>query len=383
MLRSPSARLERSPSGGLQRLRFLPEAVLFGPSLARYLLWSRSDTPLQPEAVWQRFTRSGHAWGEWLLRHWPPGPVRKLWASLYPRLRDRVAGVEKHYNVSNAFYALFLDHRFLFYTCADFLQPHDSLEDAQAHKANFLLGLIDPQPGQRILDLGCGWGGMLNRIAAVTGDPASLQGWTLSQQQQAHIQAQAPVRVEIRDFVSAPMEANSWDTIVSIGSLEHVPRAQLLPLARKLAAAITPSGRIVHHFFCQLEADPPARLLVAGFDIFPGAELATLAEHLDAFEAAGLKVMHHSAHDYRPTLAAWFDRLAAQQQAAIDLVGVRITNKYLCYLAEAWRLFHDRDLLVMRFVLQRRELPLAWTSPLYRPHYVRTMAAPTGEPHPP
>ena len=122
----------------------------------------------------------------------------------------------------------------------------------------------------------------------------------------------------------------------------------------KLARALKPNGKIIHQFFCQLGDVPPPHLRVAGLEIFPGSELSSLKKHLDSFEKANLKITHHSVHDYRPTLKAWFDGLVANKESAIRLVGTRNYNKYLCYFAEAWRLFNDRDLMLMRFVLEPR-----------------------------
>ena len=344
----------------------LPELILFGPSFARFLFWARSTDILDPQVVWKRFTKPSNSYYEWLLRHYPPGFARKLWADIYPVLRNRLAGIAKHYDVSNEFYRLFLDREYMFYSCADFLDRHETIEDAQENKANFILNLIDPRPGEKILDLGCGWGGMLNKIYQVTKDKDNLKGYTLSVEQKRFIDDNYGFDVELKDVITANYGNACWDKIFSIGFLEHMPKSELVPLAEKLAAAIKPNGKLVHHFFCQMDALPPARLLVCGAELFPGAELSSLKEHLDAFEKAGLKTVHHSVHDYRPTLAAWFDRLVKNQEAAVQLVGVQIYNKYLCYLAEAWRLFDDRDLMLMRFVFQREDVPIAWKSSLYK-----------------
>ena len=130
---------------------------------------------------------------------------------------------------------------------------------------------------------------------------------------------------------------------------------ELLPLAQKLAKALKPEGRIVHQFFCQADKVFPTRLLSLALVIFPGSELTNLQTHLDTFAAANLQVTHHSIHDYRQTLRAWFDRLVEHQEVAIGLVGMQTYNKYLCYFAESWRLFNDRDLILMRFVLKHQE----------------------------
>lgn len=344
----------------------IPETILFGPSFARFLFWSSSPKRLDAKVVWNRFTQPSNRYYEWFLRNYPPGFIRKMWADIYPIFRDRVAGIAEHYDISNDFYKLFLDRKYLFYTCADFLEQDDTIEDAQENKANFILNLIDPKPGEKILDLGCGWGGMLSKIYRTTGDKANLKGYTLSVEQKHFIDENLGFDVELNDVLKVDYGTADWDTIFSIGCLEHTPKSELRTLAQKLATAIKPEGKLVHHFFCQTDDFPAARLLACGADVFPGVELSSLREHLDAFEQADLKTVHHSVHDYRPTLAAWYNRLVEHQEAAIELVGVQVYNKYLCYLAEAWRLFDDRDLMLFRFVLQQKEAPLAWRSPLYR-----------------
>lgn len=345
----------------LKRFLFIfPEAIIGGPSYARYMFWSRNcNQILDPSTVWNKFTTPDHPLYELLLTHYPPGFIRRLIGDIYVAQLDRLAGISKHYDISNDFYQLFLDKKYMFYTCADFLNSTDTLEDAQENKANYLLSLIDPKPGEKIVDLGCGWGSMMKKIYDVTGDRQHLVGYTLATEQKRFIEDEYGFNVEFEDFVTATYEPNSLDKIYSIGAVEHIPKSKLLPVAQTLARAIKPTGRIVHHFFCQLSDTMPSRLL-AGADIFPGVELTSLQQHLDVFEQAGLQVRHHSLHDYRPTLKAWFERLVANEKEAIRLVGVQNYNKYQCYLAEAWRLFDNRDLVLTRFLLQRQDAPVRW-----------------------
>lgn len=342
-----------------------PAALLCGLSYARFLYWSRHSEELDAEITWNRFTKPQNNYVEWLFQHYPPAVIRKLLVAFYPRLRDRIKGIAYHYDISNDFYRLFLDRDYMFYTCADFLSDQDTIEIAQHHKADFILNLIDPKPGERILDLGCGWGSMMKRVYEKTGDRENLHGYTLSVEQKRFIDQTYGFNVEMKDVVATDYAPESWDKIYSVGCMEHVPKAELLPLHKKLARTIKPTGHLVHHFFCQMKSTPSAKMLACD-EIFPGVELATWQRHVEIFEAAGLRVAHHSVHDYRPTLKAWYDRLVENRQEAIRLVGVRTYNRYLCYLAEAWRIFDDRDLLLMRFVLTRQDAPTAWESPLYR-----------------
>jgi cyclopropane-fatty-acyl-phospholipid synthase len=195
---------------------------------------------------------------------------------------------------------------------------------------------------------------MLQKIYEKTGDKDNLYGYTLSREQKGFTDEKYGFRVEYRDFINTEYGQESFDKVFSIETMEHVRSCELLPLAVKLAKALKPKGKIIHQFFCQLGDVPPPHLRVAGLEIFPGSELSSLKKHLDSFEKANLKVTHHSVHDYRPTLKAWFDGLAANKESAIRLIGIRNYNKYLCYFAEAWRLFNDRDLMLMRFVLEPR-----------------------------
>jgi len=341
-----------------RRLLWLPEALICGPAYARHLYLTRSATPLDADLVWQKLTSPESSTLGRLSDHYPPATLRKFLVKAYVATRDRVAGVAEHYDVSNDFYRLFLDQNYLFYTCADFVNEADTLETAQENKANYILRLVDPHPGEKILDLGCGWGSMMKKIYDATGDADSLYGYTLSKEQIRYIQENYGFKAEFKDLVTADYAPDFFDKIYSIGAVEHIPVDQLLPVARKLAQAIKPTGRICHHFFCQLQEAPPTRLLAAGIKMFPGAELTSLRHHLNTFDQAGLHVAHQSTHDYRPTLRAWFNRLVEHQDAALALVGVEIYNRFLCYLADAWRLFDDYDLVLTRWVLQRQDAPV-------------------------
>ena len=336
------------------------ETLILGPSSARFLYWMSSQEPLDPQATWQRFTQPGGSAFEWVMSNYPPPMIRQLFLDLYYRrtfnFKDHRAGISEHYDLSNRFYELFLDKKYMFYSGADFHAPGETIEAAQEHKADYIINLIEPHAGESILDLGCGWGSMLKKIFDRTQDREHLYGYTLSTEQEQFIEEKYGFHVELKDFIAATYLDESFDKIVSIGSIEHVREFELLPLAQKLAKAIKPDGRIVHQFFCQAGKVFPTRLLPLALVIFPGSELTNLKQHLDTFAAAKLQVTHHSIHDYRPTLKAWFDRLVENQEAAIQLVGVQTYNKYLCYLAESWRLFNDCDLMLMRFVLKREDL---------------------------
>ncbi|QQG42611.1 MAG: class I SAM-dependent methyltransferase [Candidatus Giovannonibacteria bacterium] len=333
---------------------FLPELIVFGLGFALFKFLIIGKKPLDPQKTWDLITKPG-VFRKWVEDHYPPKMFRKFIISYYRHTlmyKSHSYGISKHYDISNEFYKLFLDKKYMFYSCADFIKSTESLEDAQENKANYLVNLIDPRPGEKILDLGCGWGSMLQKIYEVTGDKENLVGYTLSEEQTKYINEKYGFHVEFKDFITTKYQENSFDKIFSIGSWEHVRQKDLLLLSQKLRKAIKPNGRIVHHFFCQIDEVPCPNALAGGLSIFPGSELSSLQNHLNIFEKAGFRIVHHSIHDYRPTLRAWFERLAENKNRAIELVGLKNYNKYLYFFAGIWKLFDDHNLLIMRFVLE-------------------------------
>ena len=191
----------------------VPRAFIGGPSYAQYMFWSQAPTELNAQMVWDKFTQPAHPLYEALLTHYPPGFVRNILRDTYVARLDRIKGISKHYDVSNDFYKLFLDKAYMFYTCADFVSSSDTLEDAQENKANYILNLIDPQPGEKILDLGCGWSSMMKKVYSVTKDTKNLVGYTLAEEQRRFIEEEYGFNVVFKDFVTANYEPNSLDKI--------------------------------------------------------------------------------------------------------------------------------------------------------------------------
>jgi cyclopropane-fatty-acyl-phospholipid synthase len=340
-------------------LAFVPEMLFYGFNFAQNGYLVRSPEPLDPEETWNAINHQPSRALRWFRDNYPLRSVRRLSRALIyrhsPTFKNHRLGIDRHYQRSVDFFKLFLDRKYMFYSCADFEKPGDTLEDAQENKANYLVRLIDPKPGERILDLGCGWGAMLKKISEVTGDRENIEGWTLSSEQIRFIRQELGLRVEDKNFCTEPIAERSFDKIYSIGSMEHVREHELLPLARTLRRALRSGGRIVHHFFTGTDELPHPTTIFAGFHFFPGSELVSLARHLRIFEQAGLRLVHHSLHDYRPTLRAWFDRLVENREEAIRLEGVHCYNTFLVFFSVSHLSFQERTLLVNRFVLEEME----------------------------
>ena len=164
----------------LNNILSIAEGLYYGPLYALQKRATRSPSVLDEELVWKESNRKRNVIVKWFLKNYPPSFLRGFILSSKMN-KDHRIGISKHYNVSNDFYKLFLDQKYMFYSAGDFHSDEESLEQAQGNKADFLLEMIDPQPGEKILDLGFGWGSMLRRIYEHTGDSENLFGYTISE----------------------------------------------------------------------------------------------------------------------------------------------------------------------------------------------------------
>ena len=194
-----------------RQLAPIVEGLIYGPSYAYLNYLIRSPRPLEAEATWQAVAGRRSPLIEWARNEWPPAFCRP-WLLARKQRQDARLGIAAHYDVSNEFYELFLDKKYMFYSCADFRSDDDTLEDAQTRKADFLFNLIDPQPGERILELGCGWGSMLKRIYESTGDKDNLYGYTLSREQAAVQPDSRKIQRRGSRIFSRPITARSSST---------------------------------------------------------------------------------------------------------------------------------------------------------------------------
>jgi len=333
-------------------LRAMTDGAVYGSSVAAMNFFTASPEVVDPEHLWSFFSKNWPRPIQFFVDHYPIAPIRQ---KIIRRMMDPAhsSGIEYHYDLSNDFYRLFLDRQFMFYSCADFNDPGDSLEQAQLNKANHILSLIEPKPGEAILELGCGWGSMLRHIHSATGDKANLSGYTLSNEQKAYIEADFGFNVILDDFVSADLGKARYDKIYSIGAMEHVRPGEILPLLGKVRYALKPGGRLVQHFFSLNGSDAMPTCMVSSQIPFPGSLLSLHSHHLKAAADAGFRLTHDSEHDYRPTLRAWFDRLVEAKDEAVRLVGVQNVNKYLVFFAVSWAFFNLREATLHRLILER------------------------------
>lgn len=285
------------------------------------------------------------------------GPA-KLNGKVHSIDRDRKA-VTYHYDVSNDFYRLFLDKRMV-YSCAYFKNPDLSLEDAQTAKLEHICRKLRLKPGQRLLDVGCGWGGLVIYAAEHYGVDAL--GITLSQPQ-ADLASQrikeaglgARCRVEVRDYRELEAPA-PFDALVSVGMFEHVG-AELLPVYFKKAySLLRPGGVFLNHGIARRITDPPAdRNSFSNNYVFPDGELEPISETLHAAEMEKFEVrdVESLREHYALTLRHWVSRLEARYEEALQAVDEVTYRVWRLYMAGSSHGFRTGRLNVYQSLLVR------------------------------
>ncbi len=239
--------------------------------------------------------------------------------------RDRQA-VTYHYDVSNDFYALWLDRQMV-YSCAYFADPNEDLDTAQARKLDYICRKLRLQPGWRLLDVGCGWGGLVMHAARVYGVDAT--GITLSQPQADLANeriAQAGLgdrcRVLVRDYREVD-EPGAYDALVSVGMFEHVGAA-MLPTYFSLAwRLLKPRGVFLNHGIANTFEERPRRgPSFSETYVFPDGELVPISVTLRAAEEAGFEVrdVESLREHYALTLRHWVRRLEERHEEALQYV---------------------------------------------------------------
>jgi cyclopropane-fatty-acyl-phospholipid synthase len=277
----------------------------------------------------------------------PPAPSAaelRSRGSRHSRARDARA-VRHHYDVSNDFFALFLDAS-MTYSCAVFSRGARTLEDAQAEKLELVCSKLGLRPGERVLDVGCGWGSF--PIHAATRHGAEAVGITLSEPQAELArrrvrEAGVEDRVEIRVVDYRELAGERFDAIASIGMVEHVGEERIDLYAERLASLLSPGGRLLNHGIARLRTDPPPGAFTQHY-VFPDGEPLPLSRVLLALERAGFVAEHVEGFqdDYAETLRHWARRLDQRLDDAVRLAGPERVRVWRLYLRAARNGFESR-----------------------------------------
>jgi cyclopropane-fatty-acyl-phospholipid synthase len=288
----------------------------------------------------------------------PSQPLRRTLGS---RWRHRPAAdarqVQQHYDVSDDFYALWLDPRRV-YSCAYWAGNTDTLAAAQEAKLDLVCRKLRLRPGERFLDIGAGWGGLLLWAAEHYGVQAT--GITLSHHQHAHVSRliearglAGRVQIQLLDYRALPEDA-PYDKIASVGMFEHVGRARLPAYFAKIRRLLRPGGLLLNH---GITAGGTRHAQLGGGIgdfveryIFPGGELLHISHVLRVLADEGLEGLdtENLRPHYARTLWAWSDALEARLDAAAATTDARTLRAYRLYLAgsalgfeQGWMALHQ------------------------------------------
>lgn len=267
-----------------------------------------------------------------------------LEGALHSKARDRHA-ISYHYDASNEFYALWLDRRMV-YSCAYFARAEDSLETAQTCKLDYVCRKLRLKPGDRLLDVGCGWGGLIQHAAERYG--AHAIGITLSARQAEWAERGIGARhlggscwVEVRDYRDLPSDWR-FNKIASIGMVEHVGTTRLPSYFGALWEVLRPGGVCLIQGIGARAGAPSEHSEFMDRYVFPDSELPPLDEMVCGAERAGFHVrdVESLREHYAMTLRHWLRRLEARRDEAAALLGEKRYRVWRLYLASCAHGFH-------------------------------------------
>ena len=323
------------------------------------------------------------------------GATRNTWFTrLRMRVRQRVSqwngrraarrNVSHHYDISNALYRRFLDAD-MQYSCAYFASPGMTIDQAQAAKKAHIAAKLGLRPADRVLDIGCGWGGMALTLAGDWG--ADVTGITLSVEQQSLATQRAEAeglgdraRFSLTDYRDV---SGRFDRIVSVGMFEHVGTPNYERFFDRIAELLTDDGVALIHTIGRRGEPAVTNPWLAKY-IFPGGYIPSLSEVVPAIERAGLWVSDIEVLrlHYAETLRHWRERFVAQREAIVAEYDERFFRMFEFYLAGGEVAFREGDLVVFQLQLARRidTLPMtrdymASAEHLHAPVTVQRMAA--------
>ena len=291
---------------------------------------------------------------------------------LTPRTRrSGESEIQFHYDVGNDFYSLWLDPRMV-YTCAYYRKESDDLATAQVNKLNHICRKLRLQPGERLLDIGCGWGGLVMHAVEYYGVTAT--GITLSAAQAEFAQKQIDERglgdrckVVVKDFRDLP-PSERFDKIASVGVTEHVPEDQQPAYFARAFQALEPEGLFLNH--CEVSTSTARRTnspserfrrwlwkrdhFIDKY-VFPDAKLVSLGSVIASAERAGFEVrdIESLREHYTLTLRAWLRGLERHESDAIKLVGERTYRIWRLYMSAAAFGFRSAGINIVQTILSK------------------------------
>lgn len=299
---------------------------------------------------------------------------------IHSRRRDRTA-ISYHYDQPPEFFRPWLGPT-LVYSCAYFQDERDTLDDAQKQKLDLICRKLRLQPGERFLDIGCGWGSLILHAAERCG--AEADGITLSREQAAVTQqrivrsgVEENCHVRLQDYREFAGVEQAYDKIASVGMSEHVGLRNLQQYFRLAYKLVKPGGCFLNHAIARAAgAAPRGTDSFIGRYVFPDGELVTLTDTIAAAESAGFEVrdVENLREHYERTLRCWVQGLRHSRSALLDKVSEKTYRIWLLYMAGSAAAFRRGNIAIYQVLLSRPDrgssrLPLTradWYSALGR-----------------
>ncbi|MFC0204177.1 class I SAM-dependent methyltransferase [Novosphingobium soli] len=274
--------------------------------------------------------------------------------------------IAHHYDVGNDLYRLFLDSEHMQYSCAYWPREDMTLEQAQSAKLAHIAAKLAIEPGQRVLDIGCGWGGMAIYLAQ--NFDVSVKGITLSEEQLALARDRAAeagvadrIDFELVDYRDLAARGDKFDRIVSVGMFEHVGQAQFARFFRDCATLLVDEGVMLLHTIGRMGGPGSTDAFTRKY-IFPGGYIPALSETLAASEKVRLIAtdIETLRLHYALTLREWYKRCVANQTAIVRLHDERFYRMWTFYLAGATAAFESGGMCnyQIQYTRSRHALPL-------------------------
>ena len=265
---------------------------------------------------------------------------------------------QSHYDIGGAkgesLYDLFLDKKHRQYSCAYFKKDDESLEDAQQNKLNHIIRKLDIKSGQRVLDIGCGWGGMVYEIARQS--QCEVTGISLSENQINYCKKKAKefkldnqVNFELCDYREVK---GKYQRLVSVGAFEHIGKKFYKTFFKKVHNIMTDNGICLLHTIGTVNSPGPTQPFIQK-RIFPGGILPSLSDLISPIEKTGLILADCETliHHYDKTLKAWLDRFLKNKEKAKFLYNKEFVRMWEFYLASCSAGFKFKDLVVYQLQL--------------------------------
>lgn len=350
----------------LSELIIDPE-IGFAESYADGRIDVEGDLPRFLEAVYQSSLHSGTSWYQHLT-----SKFMDLWQS--NSIDGSRQNIHRHYDLGNDFYKLWLDSEMV-YTCAYYPSPSATLEEAQAAKMDYICRKLQLQPGETVVEAGCGWGALALYMAQHYG--VLVRAFNISRQQIAYAQRQAEARglSDRVEFVEDDYRniSGKFDVFVSVGMLEHVSVKRYAELGEVIHRAVGDNGRGLLHFIGRSYKGEFSRWIRKR--IFPGAYAPTLSEVMNV-----LQPRHYSVLDvenlrlhYARTLEQWLERFEKASPRVTEVYGPWFQRAWRLYLAGSVAAFRTGTLQLFQVTFAGdQRLDTSWTR---APLYTETMGA--------